>query len=1398
MDGNAICHFDQPHHRRRWIETERLPREVFAAYESEKHRSKPIGVMKICTTLCVFTLSVFVLPLAAQQLREERITIEDGLSQGMVRDILQDSRGLMWFSTKDGLNRYDGYEFKVYSHLPFDPFSVSGHVITTLLEDPSGRLWVGTENNGLNVFDPATEKFWHIHQKTDQQPGLSSNTILSLELGKAGSIWVGTSLGLDHLTLPSDFDFADFKHSPDLNAGLRFVNYQYAGRPFAVHGIYVDEGKIFIGGASRFFVLNLSGKQQIIEKTAEFLSPKVSHLYFEISSIIKLPDGSMLFSDLHELVRLQDERIIRYTLPTRLSRAPELLADQSGNIWCASTQLFKFHPARKGQDAFEVVLQNENRPVITAILADRSNILWMGTNGYGIIKYNPNAQHFRHFLNGPVSSTRQLYIDQQNRYWLWHYSFSLECIDPVSGALYFPEGFPAELRVARWVLQSKKNGAYWFHFPFSDRETKLVRYDPLSGELNDFVYDCPTHPLSPMVEDADGNIWFSCKRGQLVKWDEAQGAFFYYPFAQQLHPDFAEADVTALIYAEGGVFWIGTPHGLVRFEPGNATEPWKTYRHDSEKAGSLSDNYILSIHASKTQNEVLWIGTKGGGLNRFDIPSAQFTVLNTSHGLPNNVVYGILEEQNGALWLSTNGGLSQYQPATGVFRNYTYFDGLQSNEFNSFSYAQAEDGTLFFGGINGVNVFHPDSLKQNQRQHEVFFTEIRVNNRVFSPLYFQKEQSPVQFEHTENLFHFKFAVADYTNAGKNTFRFQMEGIDAAPIFLGHQRDVVFAQLSPGAYKLKIWEANNNGIWSEPAEWSFTILPPWYQTPAAYAAGTVLLAVLFLMVWRFQVNRIRLRNQMEFERREAERQAALNRIKGNFFSNITHEFRTPLTLILEPARQLFQHAKWSNDQQELLRIIVNNGQNLLQLINQLLDLSKVEGGFMKKQVHRGDLIATLQEVYRQFLPIAEKEKIQLQFRSSHSAYETLFDQEKTEKCLNNLMANAIKFTPAGGKVALNVRIEQDAQQSRAHIELSDTGIGIAPEDLPFIFDRYYQAEADSARVQKGTGIGLSLVKELVRLMDGDIRVESQPGQGTVFTLLLPLGRAEAQTVPPSPLFLSPEPDVLLPDPLEQATATGTKPVILVVEDNADLRQFLVQTLKSNYRVLTAVNGEEGWQKARIHLPDVIVSDIMMPIKSGLDLLKLIKEEPLTASIPVVLLTAKSSGSNKVAGIKAGADAYIAKPFETEELLVKIAQLIAQREKLRVLYGQHAKDEIPTSSPMHAEWSGTDDFIKKFTFVLEEHLDNETLSVEMLAREMNLSRSQLHRKVKHLTNQSVTEMLRNYRLDRAMALLKNQHDSVGQVAASVGFSNQQYFATIFKKRFGCSPSEVATSNHGLPQL
>jgi signal transduction histidine kinase/ligand-binding sensor domain-containing protein/DNA-binding response OmpR family regulator len=1340
----------------------------------------PKARIKAVLSALFFTLLIGNTPLFGQAEGYERIDIEDGLSQGMIYDMLESQQGYLWIGTKDGLNRYNGYEFKVYNHLPFDTFSISGHVVTALEEDHAGRLWIGTLSNGLNVFDPETEQFWHIFQR---EGGLSSNNIRDLALDKDGNLWIGTATALDRLSIPESFNTQDYSMQADLSALFEIRSYQLSDEATSVWSVLPIEDKVYLGGEHRFFEFDVESSSFRERLTDEIQAG--GEAFYPIQHIVKYRKSGVLISLSDQIVLIEGDSMtsIPYNKGMEFV-SQEIYVDRNNNIWTGLNTLSQFMPDWDNRaGVFEFPLGKASRGGITKITEDRNGILWLGTKGYGLIKYNPNARIFNHLYSGSNSSVRQIYIDQQRNYWVWNYRYEMKCVDPQSGATYLPDNWPPFLVEARWILQSK-DGVYWLHFPFKESTTELISYDPASGAIRHYPYEERTNPLSPVAEGGDGRIWLSCLQGRIMALDRKTGKYQYFELEKELGAAFAETEVLAIHPEINGQLWLGTFYGLIKYTP--SQNEWKVFRHHSGDAESLSENYVLSIHEDKKNKDVLWIGTKGGGLNRFEKSSETFTAYDTDDGLPNNVVYGILEDREGYLWLSTNRGLARFDPKAQRSVNYSSFDGLQSNEFNTFAYAQAEDGTLAFGGINGLNIFHPDSLQRVYSTHKVVFSEVKINNEEALPRRYLPRKGKLVLPHHQNLFYFKFAVTDYTAPQRNTYRYQMVGIDDDPIYVGSQREVAYANLAPGSYTFKVWGANNNGIWSDAAEIPFTIRPPWWATPLAYVAYLLLAGSALLVIFRFQLNRLKLQKQLEFEHREAERLAEIDLMKTNFFSNVTHEFRTPLTLILEPARQLYKRLKANTEDQQLMEMIITNGQYLLQLVNRLLDLSKIEGGYMKLRMQNGDLVNAIEEAYKLFVPIAQKKEINLHFQSEYTAFYASFDKEKIDQCISNLLSNAIKFTGGGGSVSLSFSVSEAEAPTMALIRVSDTGPGIPQDKLSSIFDRFVQLDPTQESLQRGTGIGLSLVKELLRLMEGDIEVESQPGKGTTFVMRIPVFRAEEGNAEAG----NGAGQIVLPavsemPPGAQEISDSEQPLVLVVEDNDDLRHFISRALSTEFRVVTAINGEEGWQKTQNLIPDLVVTDLMMPKMDGLQLLQKIKSTEPTAHIPVIMLTAKASVESKISGLKAGAEAYLSKPFHTEELLVRTQKLIEQRRRLQQLFGQQ-KGVAAKQTDFFSELDN--EFLKKLTSVIDQNIDSEHLSAEKLAQKMFLSRSQLHRKLKALTNQSATEFVRNYRLDRSMELLQTDYESVGQVASRVGFHNQQYFSTRFKERFGRPPSEV----------
>jgi signal transduction histidine kinase/DNA-binding response OmpR family regulator/ligand-binding sensor domain-containing protein len=1322
---------------------------------------------------------------AQQSVRLEQITIEDGLTQGMIHDILQDSLGFMWFATKDGLNRYDGYDFKLYNHSPADSFSLSGHVVNALFEDTFGRVWVGTHNQGLNILDRDTERFYKLDFEELTNQGLNSNRIFSIEQESDSIFWIGTGSGLCRLTVPEGKALWEGSRRVSLNSRVRSYDIEpvtNANLNRVTTCTSTISDSLYFGISNRVFRLHKDRYWQWEE-----ISTLVNTDDFEIpvgfQSIVMTPDGHLLLPTEKDIKVYYRGKSWSIELPESLiGYSSDLTLNSKGEIWGASAGLFKIHLDRPIGRQLEVFFTTKPDYYTPTLYTDRNDIVWIGTNGYGIRKYNPATKRFNHFMEG--HSTRQLYTDLKGRNWVW-VPTSMKVLHPKTGEYALPPSFPYWIQRATWMLNPTPD-LFWFHYPIVEDKTALVKVNERTGIIEVFEYTCKTNAISTMMKDRDGNIWFSSGDGQLVVFRTDIEQFEYFPIANWLPDGQENAIITVFHYDKThDLVWAGSQYGLLRLHftvDGNMEH--KLYHFDINNPNSINEDYILSICKRPTQPDYLWIGTKGGGVNRFEIKKEEFEAITTKDGLPNNVAYGILSDKEGYLWITTNRGLCKFHPENQTFKTFTSEDGLQSNEFNTFSHYRAKDGRLLIGGVNGLHIFQPEDIKLSSLPPKVYLTRLSINNKPWDEAVGSASSQPLEhlksisLQHDQDQLFFQFAALDYAAPDNNRYRYQMVGLDDTPVESGTRREVAYANLAPGAYIFKVWGANNEDIWGmEPATFEITISPPLWATNWAYLLYFVIIASLVYMVYRFQINRAQLRTQLAYEQREAERLAALDQMKSNFFSNITHEFRTPLTLILEPARRLSEQLKARN-QQKWGRLIVSNSERMLNLVNQLLDINRLEEGLMPVNIDQVDLNLLLQNILMDFREAALARQINLELYLEHrpDANWVETDIEKVRKVVSNFLSNALKFTPEGGKVSLSTKSVQTSPD--IFIEVSDNGPGIAPEEQDRIFDRFYQIDNSSTRSSEGTGIGLALCKELAQKLGGDIQVESQLGSGARFILRLPtvgMTTSNKISVPNKAAYLTDQKPIF--------DADGLDIKVLIIEDNEDLRAFLVDILSTDYDLETATDGIAGLQLATTSLPDLIITDVMMPRMDGFDMTEKLKSDIRTSHIPIIMLTAKSALESRLTGLKAGADAYLPKPFYSEELFAQMQNLLSQRKRLQA-YFQNTSVGTPAPEVPKQEH----EFLERTKSIIEAHLGEEDFNVEQLSAELLLSRSQLHRKLKALTGQSAFAFLSNYRLQKAYHLLKDSRLSVGEVSIKVGFSTPQYFLTKFKEKYGYSPSEA----------
>lgn len=1355
------------------------------------------------------------------------LTVNEGLSQGMVFDILQTRDGYLWMATKNGLNRYDGYRFEVFFNDTFDPFSIASNEIWQLFEDSRGWIWIICPA-GLDVFVPESGRFFHVLPQQTVR-------VMCLPLGLIetpdGKIW----LTLDGKTWKIDAapDLLE-KAAKESNA-FPDLPYQSIEAPGAIFTslCFTKNKQLLAGATNGLYLLN---------PTNETIQAKLLDTPLQIVGEDK--EGQIWFNTLQEnwsWYRPRNELWLYTGGSTKRAVegcSPDCIYrfDHNGYLWgwqATGNTIFKWRPELLSKGGKPEIEQQIDAPFTrtpeyapTSLAFDRSGIAWLGTNGFGILKINFAKSKFTSFL--PFTSQSAITEDTQG-----HLFTSAD-----------PHTIYTSTRLDRGVTNS------WF-VSNPKLRADFTAFDPsgnlwvsnFSGGL--FCFDAGTKAYKIFPWKALGLI---CnKKGQmlgvteegLVQFDPATEQSRVYPFDQ---PQKLPAGYTSLHYLMEdsiGTIWIFGMEGLIQATPAGGSYTFTYLKNNPADRTTLSNNFVLSVAEDPLNPErFLWVGTKGGGLNRFDRKTGKFQHYKTEQGLPDNVVYGILTENVGNIWMSTNKGLCRMEVDSAGnalrFKNFTVSDGLQSNEFNQASYLKTRNGTMIFGGVNGLTVFHPDSLRFNEFVPQTQIVSIKINNEPldigkfgFPKLEIHQNNSSISkypnihLSHNQNLVSIEFAALEFTNPTQNQYRYQLirkrtfgknEGENW--IELGYKNGVQFANLQPGSYSFKVLGSNNDGKWSEqPAVLEFVIRPPWWASWWAYLVYVLLIGAA---IWLY--NRHQLRQRLDHQ--ETLRLRELDEFKNRFFTNITHEFRTPLTVILGMTDRLKSELLPSLPENErgnlshpfinAISLIKRNGENLLRLINQLLDLSKLESNTLKINYVQGDVLPYLRYITESLHSLANAQNVMLRVESKEQEIVMDYDPERLLQIVYNLLSNAVKFTPSGGKVTLRATKDLTGFENLPGLNLvvRDTGAGIPTEDLPHIFDRFYQANNLEKAKAGGTGIGLALTKELVKAMDGDISVESEVDKGTTFTVRLPITNRAVKSgeVVWAQAASTTAPTKGRGDTTANITPGGKPPLpsegaggrqILIIEDNPDVVEYLAACLSSPfggdregaYQLDFAYNGRAGIEKALETVPDLIVSDVMMPEKDGFEVCETLKNDERTSHIPIILLTAKAGVENRIAGLKRGADAYLAKPFHQEELLVTLANLLEVRRKLQLKFRETAFQSVPLIPHVPSLTVDPEDaFVLKVKDIVLKRLSDAQLNVEDLCRTLAMSQPQLHRKMTALTGKNASQFIRSIRLVRAKELLSTKQMNVSEVAFEVGFDDPKYFSRVFAEEFGIAPSKI----------
>jgi PAS domain S-box-containing protein len=1475
------------------------------------------------------------------------LTIADGLSQNAVSAILQDHRGFMWFGTKDGLNRYDGYDFVVHRHDPADPTSLANSDVSALFLDRAGQLWVGTRSGGLDRFDRDREIFRHV-------AGLGA-PVTAITQDQEGDLWVATfGAGLVRLSWRERGRSGATVRTQDAEPRLqRFNNDPGDPRSLShdrVHAVLVDRsGTLWVGsrggldrldpggtGFTRYRVEEGSATGLIDEAILSLREDREGRLWMGST-----PGISVFDRDRERITHHHHRyRTFRYGW----GEVRQILEDRNGVLWLSTaSELMQFDPAAED---FTYLARDPQSPrglssnLPTALHQDRSGVIWIGTNGFGLNIHDTKGTRFRTFVRPetrsyrhPTFSVYTLFEDSDSAVWigaefLYRWDRSTGSFTSFETTPDRPEDFGNS---GVWALLEHPRGFLWagtyaglFHYEIATGRARQYRHDPDDPE------GLPETEVKDVFRDPEGTIWVVTANHIAELVDPAAGRFRSHLY----HSPTTDAwTFPSLTRTGDGLFWFGSLQGLVRFDP--STRTFGHYRNAPGDPTTLGNDVVRSILPDPRDPErILWVGTAGGGLNRFDRGTERFTRYTTADGLPNDVVYGILPDHDGRLWLSTNRGLSRFDPATGKFRNFDSKDGLQSDEFNSGAYFRSPSGELFFGGLFGFNHFRPEAVRDNPHVPPVVITGFRRVDRLESPVDANSvlersitETTSVRLSHQDNIFSFQFAALDYSAPGKNRYAYRMLGFSDRWVEAGSSRSATYMNLPPGSYTFQVRGSNNDGVWNEEgASVALTILPPWWRSWWSYLVYVLILGGLLLAVRRYEMGGIQIRHAVEraraqafenvfdavvvtdldgniadwntgserlygYSREEAigqhvgmlhvpedsehladvviqqvqrdgrwlgeirmlhkngrigwiesmvvplfddagkpvgalginrdisprvEAEAKLRKLdqdRRRFFANVTHEFRTPLTLTLGPLDDLRTgfHGELPSMVTQQVELAHRNAGRVMELIDQLLEVARLEAGSTPLRARRLELVAFVRRVVVGFQPLADRRSLGLEMELPAPTTEVYADPDHLEKVVSNLLSNALRFTPEGGSVVVSVT----ATATHARIVVRDTGPGIPEHELPRVFDRFFRGEHASGHDQTGTGIGLALAQELAHLHGGSIDVESGVGVGSTFTVSLPLGREHLApeqivddpvvekriskvAIPP----FRPESSVSAPrdgtdpgtigeaDPGEEQELDGEDvTTVLVVEDNSELRAFVRMHLEPRFRVIEAVDGQEGLAVARLRLPDLVISDVMMPGMDGYELCRILKTDAETDFIPVILLTARATREDRMTGLKKQADVYLTKPFEVEELLTHVDNLLTVRRRLQTRLVADVASARPRKSmsaaPVQAD-SPDAAFLEEVRVAIEAHMEDENFDVEGLGRRVAHSRSHLHRRLTDLIGESPSDLIRRMRLERAAYLLSARAGSVSRVAYAVGFKSVAHFSNRFRDHFGVRPT------------
>jgi signal transduction histidine kinase/ligand-binding sensor domain-containing protein/CheY-like chemotaxis protein/AraC-like DNA-binding protein len=1370
--------------------------------------------LKKLQSLCLFIITYAITTAQQGNINFTALTTKEGLSSNTVNTVLKDRFGLIWFGTEDGLDKFDGTAFSVYRHTPGDSSSLQANEILSLHEDNKGNLWVGTSGGSLSLYDRKKDRFQNFFSD-GSGVAIANNVIRGICSDHNGKIWIAHFSGVDIL-------------DPITRRVTRFEtivgNTKSNFRKSSICVFEDSKRQMWIGTIEGLFRYNpKSGQLRHFRHSDQDGSGLAGNDVYTIAED-KMGNIWVGTDEGLNVLKNEHEGFINYRKslpdnPVTGKKEIHSLTIADDTLWIASEEGLILFDLKTGIASRYQRNERDNHSLtaksIRYVHLDKQGICWLGTSGGGVNKYDKNLNLFD-FVQSNVFDSKGLNASvvtsfaekEDGKIFIGTEGGGLSLFDcktklfqriPLLSKLKSPTNYVNIHTLQKYgknqlLIGTASNGLFVLDIPSS----KCRQLTKGEGGI-----DLNSNDIYCLKVDRKGNIWVGTNGGGVnILNSEFKVVTRFTPAPSQKNDIELPINgyIRDIIEDREGNFWIATHGGgLARYE--STSRRFTIYNTFNSR---LPNDKVQSL-LEDNQGHIL-AATFGGGIGLFDKNTRQFSVFSEKDGLQNSTVYKILEDCDGMIWASTNKGISRIDIATKKISNFNHHNGVQQNNFVCGSGRLSSDGVVFFGGLEGFNYFNPSFLKKNDNIPSVLITDLRISNQSVPA----SENGPIQehislakeinLDYKQN-FAFRFVGLTYTAPEQNQFAYKLEGFDKDWNYVGRTNTASYTNLDPGEYIFHVRASNNDGVWNnEGTSIKVQVHPPIWRTNYAYGVYILLIAGLIFysrhkslekMRRKFALEQERL--HAEQERKEADRIHSLDLSKIKFLTNLSHEFRTPISLILGPVDHLLNDL--NNIQlRNHAHMIKRNARRLLNLVNQLLDFRKMEEQELRLNTSQGDLVAFVKEVSDSFKDLSERKKVNFDITTNVDRFVTHFDHDKMERILFNLLSNAFKFTPEGGTVNLHLSKENNTVnlEQTFILKVSDTGIGIPVDKRERIFEHFFQHATPVTILNQGSGIGLSITNEFVKMHKGTIEVESEEGCGAVFTVKLPFVPMEIpiETAGESSIIIAENRDVTtLADQVQGSAVNGMStgraglPTILLVEDNDDFRSYLKESLCINFNVVEAANGKEGWQKALSNHPKLIVSDISMPVMSGIELCLKIKADKRTCHIPVILLTALTGEEDQLKGLKTGAHDYITKPFNSEVLNTKIKNLLDLNTVLKNTYTK----QIKAISPAVEHLSNDEMLLHSIILYLEENLNNPQLSVEELSKHVGMSRSSLYFKLLELTGQTPVEYIRSVKLDKAAALFEKTDMNIAQVAYSVGFSTPNYFAKAFKTKFKMLPSE-----------